>query len=362
MNKLLSYFLLSLLSFPAFSNNQAPPDYWKKIKSAQQQKLQCIKEKQWKAAPSADAEYRQLILKNMPFIFKDLSRFSNMELIQMADYIRKLPDEDYLQAVQKLAEGANAVDPLHQRFLEKVIFDPFEGPRDNFFALNWRNRQIRDICKELDSKLSPGSPARKQIADILSGQQFQAMIAESLEGATVRIPSRLSREGYAPLFREKQTGPSEKQQRQAILNLQKAWNAACTLTLAMDGEKDLSKTVEAWKSAIAAGQNVMSLQPPASEEEQQSLGQFFYENAFLQYSNLSPFIHQPESMYGRVSQKLASLKEKKEYMPLIETILSFFHTMAQPDSYLNEEALYLHSEPMRQKIRKERLFCDSDES
>ena len=46
-----------------------------------------------------------------------------------------------------------------------------------------------------------------------------------------------------------------------------------------------------------------------------------------------------------------------EFTPLIETILSFFHTMAQPDSYLNEEALYLHSEPMRQKIRKERLSC-----
>lgn len=36
MNKLLSYFLLSLLSFPAFSNNQESPDYWKKIKIVQQ--------------------------------------------------------------------------------------------------------------------------------------------------------------------------------------------------------------------------------------------------------------------------------------------------------------------------------------
>ena len=89
MNKLLSYFLLSLLSFPAFSNNQESPDYWKKIKIVQQQKSQCIKEKQWKAAAKADAECRQLILKNIPFIFNDLSRFSRVELTQMADYIRK---------------------------------------------------------------------------------------------------------------------------------------------------------------------------------------------------------------------------------------------------------------------------------
>ena len=178
MNKLLSYFLLSLLSFPAFSNNQESPDYWKKIKIVQQQKSQCIKEKQGKAAAKADAECRQLILKNIPFIFNDLSRFSRVELTQMADYIRKFPDEDYLQAVQELARRAKATDPLHQSFLEKIIFDPFEGPRDNFFALNWRDRQIRDICKELDSKLSPNSPSRKQITDILNGQQFQAMIAE----------------------------------------------------------------------------------------------------------------------------------------------------------------------------------------
>ena len=59
-----------------------------------------------------------------------------------ADYIRKFPDEDYLQAVQELARRAKATDPLHQGFLEKIIFDPFEGPRDNFFALNWRDRQI----------------------------------------------------------------------------------------------------------------------------------------------------------------------------------------------------------------------------
>lgn len=362
MNKLVFYFLLSLLSFPAFSNNQGVPDYWKKIKTVQQQKNQCIKEKQWKAAAKADAECRQLILNNIPFIFNDLSRSSSVELTQMVDYIRKFPDEDYLQAVQKLARCAKATDPLHQRFLEKIIFDPFEGPRDNFFALNWRDQQIRDICKELESKLSLDSPSRKQIANILSGQQFQAMITESLEGATLRIPSRLSRKGYASIFRNKHTAPSEKQQRQVILNLQKAWNDACTLTLAMDGEKDLSKTVEAWKSAITAGQNVMFLQPPVSEKEQQSLGQFFYETVFLQYSNLSPLIHQPDSLYIQVSQKLASLKEKKEYAPLIDAILSFFHTMAQPDSYLNEEALYLHTEPMRQKMRKERLSYDRDES
>lgn len=245
MNKLLSYFLLSLLSFPAFSNNQESSDYWEKIKIVQQQKSQCIKEKQWKAAAKADAECRQLILKNIPFIFNDLSRFSRVELTQMADYIRKFPDEDYLQAVQELARRAKATDPLHQGFLEKIIFDPFEGPRDNFFALNWRDRQIRDICKELDSKLSPNSPSRKQIADILNGQQFQAMIAEGLEGAALRMPSRLSREGYDPLFRDKHACASEKQQRQVILDLQKAWNAACALTLAMDGEKDMSKTVDA---------------------------------------------------------------------------------------------------------------------
>lgn len=149
------------------------------------------------------------------------------------------------------------------------------------------------------------------------------MIAEGLEGATLRMPSRLSREGYDPLFRDKHAGASEKQQRQVILDLQKAWNAACALTLAMDGEKDMSKTVDAWKAAINAGQNVMSLQPPASEKEQQALGQFFYKSVFLQYSNLSPVIHQPDSLYVRVSEKLASLTEKKEFTPLIETILSF---------------------------------------
>lgn len=87
--------------------------------------------------------------------------------------------------------------------------------------------------------------------------------------------------------------------------------------------KDMSKTVDAWKAAINAGQNVMSLQPPASEKEQQALGQFFYKSVFLQYSNLSPVIHQPDSLYVRVSEKLASLTEKKEFTPLIETILSF---------------------------------------
>lgn len=351
MNKSILSCILILTSLPIYSGELLNI---KDIHQYQRLHSQYAGEGNWSKAAETDAELRQLIPKSIPNILAGLSDLSPHQQTSLIVYLRKLSDEDYIKVVTQLIKHADLKSPLQGQFIERIIFEPFEGQRDNLFSMNWRDQHIRDICLILQKKLSPESLYQKKLSSILDGRDFKNMIYNALEHGELRIPYRLGREGYAPQF--KKWGEKEDIQIAAIKELGQTWHKALSVFVAMRGPEDIPQVNQAWKNAADKAKIVMEMLPPDTEEAQHRVGKFFYDTIFSQYSALSPLADVPDSAYQKMLKKLVQIYETNEKnLFQLKAFEQFQREMNNYDSYLNEEAIYLCTEDMRKKNRNKRI-------
>ncbi|WP_295875185.1 hypothetical protein [uncultured Akkermansia sp.] len=321
------------------------------IQEYQKLRYQYARQGNLEKAAETDAKLRRIILRTIPEIIKELESISHNEEISLVSYLRKLPDEDYLKMVMQLVRHANLRNPAQRQFLESVIFEPFEGERDNLLAMNWRDQHVRDLCFTLKKKLSSESPHQKTISSILDGELYKNMIYNAFTHGELRIPNHLGRGGYAPQF--KKWGENEQQQIKAVKELRQAWDAACTVLPEMKGTEDIARVNQAWENAAQKAKAVMRMLPPNEEDAQQRVGKFFYDTAFSQYFFLAPASREANSTYQKVIKKLAELYKLQEKLPSQLTGIGQFHAeIISSESYLNEEALLLLTKELEEKLRK----------
>lgn len=314
-------------------------------------RYQYAREGNLEKAAETDAELRRSIPVIIPKIIKELERISAHKKNSLSAYLRKLPDEDYLNVVMQLAKHANLANREQRQFLESIVFEPFEGKRDNLLAMNWKDQHVRDLCLTLKKKLPADSPYQKTISSILDGESFRSMICNALIHGELRIPNHLGREGYAPQF--KKWGEKEQKQIEAIKELRMAWEAACAALLEMKGTEDAAQVNQAWENAAQKAKTVMKMLPPDKEEAQQRVGKFFYDTAFSQYFFLAPASEEANSNYQKVIKKLVELYETHEkLLSQLTGIGQFQAEIMNSESYLNEEALLLLTKELAEKIRK----------
>lgn len=351
MNKSIFPYIFITASLPVYSGellNINDIHQYRKLHS------QYARQGNWSKAAETDAKLRQLIPKSIPNVLANLSDLSQHQQTSLIAYLRKLPDEDYIKVVSQLIKDADLKSPLQRQFLERIIFEPFEGQRDNLFAMNWRDRHIRDMCLMLKKKLPPESPYQKKLSSILDGEDFRNMIYNALEQGELRIPHRLKREGYAPQF--KKWGEKEAIQIAAIKELRQAWDKALSVFISMRGAEDVPQVNQAWEHAANKAKIVMEMLPPDTEEAQQRVGKFFYDTVFSQYSALAPISDTPDSAYQKMLKKLIQVYETNEKILFQLKAFEQFHLeMNNRDSYLNEEAINLCTEDVRQENRNKRL-------
>lgn len=330
------------------------------IQHLHHQKIQYAQSEHWQQAALTETKHRKLILQSIPFILPDLKQITPPLKKSLISWIRNFPDEDYLKAIEQLAKHANLKDTAQNQFLENIIFEPFEGERDNLLAMNWRDQNIRNMCLQLEKKLPPQSPHRKTISGILNGRQFDNMISNALAHQELRIPTRLSRNNYSPQFL--QWGKTEQEQAAAIQELRQAWDKACDALLSMKGPEDIVQINRAWEHAAQQATIVMEMLPPDTEEAQQRLGKLFYEVAFCQYSSWFSMAGTKDSKYPLILEKLIELNKTDEKLLLqLQAFGHFQAAISNSKSYLNEEALLLLTEESRKKIRQRQLPFTPDQ-
>lgn len=319
------------------------------------QKLTCqySQERNLSKAAETDAQLRQLLPKIIPNIIKDLPSISQHRQTLLSIYLRKLPDEDYLNVAECLIQYVNFNNSEQVQFLENTLFEPFESSRDNFFAMNWRNARVRQLCKQLQERIDPKNPIHGKMTAILNGEEFKNMMQEAFRG-DFRIPMRLPHRDDEPQFQK--WGASEKDQMAAIKNLREEWDKACKALLDMKGKENVDQVAQAWKKATGAAEKVMNLLPPPAENARHHIGLYFYQNFFKECRDLAQAGQEPDSTYQKVLHKFLKFDENdKELWDKLMPFGEFYKTMSNADSYLNEEAVYLHTEANRQDERTKRL-------
>lgn len=304
-------------------------------------------------AAETDAQLRRLLPKIIPNIIKDLPSISQHRQNLLSIYLRTLPDEDYLNVAQCLVQHVNFNNSEQVQFLENILFEPFESSRDNFFAMNWRNAKVRQLCKQLQGRIDPKNPIHGKMTAILNGEEFRNMMREALRG-DFRIPVRLPHRDDEPQFQKWEA--SEKDQMTAINNLRGEWDKACKALLDMKGKEDVDQVAQAWKKATGAAEKVMNMLPPPVENARHRVGLYFYENFFKECRDLAQAGQEPDSTYQKVLHKFLKFDENdKELWDKLMPFGEFYKTISNTDSYLNEEAVYLHTEGNRQDERSKRL-------
>lgn len=352
MSDLTCCLLFICLFLPAQAAETESDNYIHQIRTLSKQKYQYLQNGKQHRASIMDNKQQEFILQSISTILRDLNKLSRQDQDNIISLIRKFPDKSYLQTIARLVRHADMANPLQRKFLEDIIFEPFEGPRDNFLAMNWRDQQIRNLCVSLKKKLPSDSPHQQTISSVLNGGLFRNMMYNALRNGDLSLPDRLDRTGYAPQFQ--QWGEQEQQQIAAIKELRAAWDTACSTLVAMKGKEDVFQTNQAWQNAAQKAKIVMALLPPDTAEGQQRMGKCFYDMAFSQYFHLSPAANAPGSNYQKMMKKLIELHETDEkLLSQLESFRNFQAEIINSTSYLNEEAVLLLKNELAEKLRKE---------
>lgn len=270
MNK--SFLCLPLMACCVSSGHAADSFDFQHLREYQKLTCQYSQERNLSKAAETDAQLRQLLPKIIPNIIKDLPSISQHRQTLLSIYLRKLPDEDYLNVAECLIQYVNFNNSEQVQFLENTLFEPFESSRDNFFAMNWRNARVRQLCKQLQERIDPKNPIHGKMTAILNGEEFKNMMQEAFRG-DFRIPMRLPHRDDEPQFQK--WGASEKDQMAAIKNLREEWDKACKALLDMKGKENVDQVAQAWKKATGAAEKVMNLLPPPQKTPDTILGCIF---------------------------------------------------------------------------------------
>lgn len=356
MNKYVLYILLAGCALPEYAEEAPHINHIQKYRKI---RSQYARQGNLAQATETDAKLHRTIPDIIPNILKELKSISHHEKISLSGYLRKLPDEDYLKVVAQLIKHADLENPLQRQFLESIIFEPFEGERDNLLAMNWRNQNIRNFCLLLKKKLPSDSPHQETISSILNGEACRSMIYNALEHGELRIPNRLGRKDDAPQFQR--WGENEKKQIEAIKELRQAWDAACAALLGMKGTEDIAQVNQAWENAAGKAKTVMKMLPPEGEDAPQRVGKFFYDTAFSQYFSLAPASEDANSNYQKIIKKLVALYETEEkLLSQLSGLGQFQAEIINSESYLNEEALLLLTKELTERLRKATSLHSTD--
>lgn len=347
-----AYYLLSIcLILPTQAVQVASDPYISQIRTLSKEKFRYLREEKWQQASATDDELYKVVMHSLPSILLDLEKLPDQSKNRMISLIRNFPDKEYLQAIGWIIRHAELTKNAQRKFLEDILFEPFEGPRDNLLAMNWRDQNIRNLCITLKRKLPSDSPHQKAVASVLNGKSFKNMMNNALVHGELRIPNHLERAGYGTQFQ--QWGEPEQQQITAIKDLRQAWDRACSSFIAMKGKEDIAQVNQAWKNAAEKANIVMKMLPPETEEAQQRIGKIFYDMAFSQYFPLDPVANAPGSSYQKMMKKLVELyKTDEKLLSELNFFGQFQAEIINPESYLNEEALILLQKELKEKIKE----------
>lgn len=351
MSNFTCYLLSICLILPTQAVHTASDPYIDQIRKLSQEKFRYIQEEKLQQVSAADDELFNIIRTSLPSILRDLEKLPDQFKTNIISLIRNFPDKEYLQTINWIICQADSTKKIQIEFIEDILFEPFEGPRDNFLAINWRDHTVRNLCLTLKKKLPPDSPHQKIIVSVLNGESYRNMMNNALEHGELRIPNHLGRANYEVQFQ--QWGEQEQQQIAAIKDLRRAWDIACSSFTSMKGKEDIARVNQAWENAAKKANIVMKMLPPDTEEAQQRIGEIFYDIAFSQYFPLAPAANAVGSSYQKMMKKLVELyKTDEKILSQLNFFGQFQAEIINSESYLNEEALILLKKELDEKIKE----------